>query len=170
MAGRAPPAPASIKEQVVDNLPKRFKSMKFGVQSIQDVVSQGVLEVSQRSLYDLENNRTPVTNGALDPRLGISSKTGKCTTCNLPLQNCVGHFGHVRLALPAFHIGYLRFTMTILQNICKDCGKVLLTEQERRDFLKELRRPGIDNLRRTMICKKINEQCRKCRSAHTAAQ
>lgn len=53
--------------------------------------------------------------------------------------------------------------MTILQNICKTCAKVLLTEQERRDFLKELRRPGIDNLRRTMICKKINEQCRKCK-------
>lgn len=130
------------------------------------MVSQGVLEVSQRDLYDLANNsniRNPVPNGALDPRLGTSSKTGKCATCNLPLQNCVGHFGHVRLALPAFHIGYLRFTMTILQNICKTCAKVLLTEQERRDFLKELRRPGIDNLRRTMICKKINEQCRKCK-------
>lgn len=134
--------------------------------SIQDVVSQGVLEVSQRLLYDIENpnnSRNPLAHGALDPRLGISSKTGKCATCNLPLQNCVGHFGHVRLSLPAFHIGYLRFTMTILQNICKQCGKVLLTEQERRDFLKELRRPGIDNLRRTMICKKINEQCRKCK-------
>lgn len=130
------------------------------------MVSQGVLEVSQRDLYDLANNaniRNPVPNGALDPRLGTSSKSGKCATCNLPLQNCVGHFGHVRLALPAFHIGYLRFTMTILQNICKTCAKVLLTEQERRDFLKELRRPGIDNLRRTMICKKINEQCRKCK-------
>ncbi|KKY32415.1 putative dna-directed rna polymerase iii subunit rpc1 [Diaporthe ampelina] len=163
MATRGAPATAPMKEQVVDNLPKRFKEMKFGVQSIQDVVSQGVLEVSQRTLYDMDNNRAPVANGALDPRLGISSKIGKCSTCNLPLQNCVGHWGHVRLALPAFHIGYLRFTQTILQNICKDCGKVLLTEDERREFLKELRRPGIDNLRRTMICKKINEQCRKCK-------
>lgn len=75
----------------------------------------------------------------------------------------MGHFGHVRLSLPAFHIGYLRFTISVLQNICKLCARVLLTEQERRDFLKELRRPGIDNLRRTMICKKINEQCRKCK-------
>lgn len=51
--------------------------------------------------------------------------------------------------------------MKILENICKTCSRVLLTEQERRDFLRELRRPGIDNLRRTGICKKINEQCRK---------
>lgn len=134
--------------------------------SIQDVVSQGVLEVSQRQLYDIENPINPraaVRHGALDPRLGISSKTGKCETCNLPLQNCMGHFGHVRLSLPAFHIGYLRFTQTILQDICKDCARVLLTEEERRTFLKELRRPGLDNLRRTVILKQINAQCRKCK-------
>jgi len=29
--------------------------------------------------------------------------------------------------------------------------------------LKELRRPGIDNLKRTQICKRINEQCRKAK-------
>lgn len=40
---------------------------------------------------------------------------------------------------------------------------MLLTEQERRSFLKQLRVPGIDNLKRTQICKKINEQCRKAK-------
>ena len=40
---------------------------------------------------------------------------------------------------------------------------MLLTEQERRSFLKQLRAPGIDNLKRTQICKKINEQCRKAK-------
>jgi len=54
--------------------------------------------------------------------------------------------------------------MTTLQNICKDCGRVLLTEIERRQYLKELRRPGIDNLRRTQIVKKINDQCKKVRT------
>ncbi|KAI1001224.1 DNA-directed RNA polymerase III subunit [Podosphaera aphanis] len=75
----------------------------------------------------------------------------------------IGHFGHCRLPLPCFHVGYLKLVTTILQNICKDCARVLLTEAERKSFLKELRRPGIDNLKRTQICKKINEQCRKAR-------
>lgn len=39
-----------------------------------------------------------------------------------------------------------------------------MLEPERRQFLKELRRPGIDNLRRTGILKKINEQCRKVKN------
>ncbi|KAK4126747.1 beta and beta-prime subunits of DNA dependent RNA-polymerase [Parathielavia appendiculata] len=154
------------KDQVVDQLPKRFKALKFGVQSHQDIVSQGVLEVSDNLLYDVENRRTAFPHGPLDPRLGISStnRESKCATCHLGLQECSGHFGHVRLPLPVFHIGYLKYIQATLQNICKDCARVLLQEPERRQFLKELRRPGIDNLRRSAILKKINEQCRKART------
>lgn len=51
--------------------------------------------------------------------MGISSKDGLCETCGEPLQDCNGHFGFVKLALPAFHIGYLKLTIAILQCICK---------------------------------------------------
>lgn len=88
-------------------------------------------------------------------------RESKCSTCHQGLQECPGHFGHVRLPLPVFHIGYLKYIQAILQNICKECAKVLLKEDERRAFLRELRRPGIDNLKRTAILKKINETCRK---------
>ena len=113
--------------------------------SNQDIVNQAVLEVSDQMLYDIENNRAPYKHGPLDPRLvssasfasilvfvlvpgqdaqltrfqGTSSKIGKCATCMQPLQLCTGHFGHIRLPLPVFHIGYLRFIQMILQNICK---------------------------------------------------
>ncbi|KAI9740872.1 MAG: hypothetical protein M1818_004477 [Claussenomyces sp. TS43310] len=154
----------AVKQQVVDKIPKRFKELKFGIQSNQDIVNQAVIEVSDRMLYDIEKNRAPIRNGALDPRLGISAKHGAtCDTCGESLTLCNGHFGHVRLALPAFHIGYLKLVIAILQQICKDCARVLLPEAERRNFLKDLRRPGIDNLKRTQICKKINEQCRKAK-------
>ncbi|EPQ67904.1 RNA polymerase III subunit C160 [Blumeria graminis f. sp. tritici 96224] len=153
----------SIKDSVVDKLPKKFRELKFGIQSIQQMAAQAVLEVSDRTLYDVENQRKPVKNGALDPLMGTSSKTGTCDTCGEGLQTCNGHFGHCRLALPCFHIGYLKLIQMMLQNICKDCARVLLNDTERRSFLKELRRPGIDNLKRTQICKKINLQCRKAK-------
>jgi len=112
-------------------------------------------------LYDVEKNRTPFKHGPLDPRLGTSSKSVKCDTCQDFLQYCTGHFGHVRLPLPVFHIGYLGFIQTILQNICKNCAHILLTEEDRRTCLKEIRRPGLDSMRRTNICKKINLLCKK---------
>lgn len=62
-------AVAPVKHQVVDKLPKRFKSFKFGIQSNQDIVNQGVLEVSDRSMYDIDKGREPTQNGVLDKRL-----------------------------------------------------------------------------------------------------
>ncbi|KAI9768796.1 MAG: hypothetical protein M1840_004610 [Geoglossum simile] len=154
----------SVKEQVVHNVPKRISEIRFGILSSQDIVNQAVIEVSDRNLFDLENGRVPVQNGALDGRLGTSSKSGLCETCGESLQQCNGHFGHVRLSLPAFHIGYFKMIITILQEICKDCARVLLLETERLSYLKDLRTPNIDNMRRTQICKKINIQCRKART------
>ncbi|KAI5795121.1 hypothetical protein EDC01DRAFT_654154 [Geopyxis carbonaria] len=153
-----------MKSQVIDNLPKRIKNVQFGIMSPQDVVKQGVIEVATRELFDLDGGRTPKKNGALDARMGTSSKTGLCETCGEGLQNCNGHFGHVKLALPAFHIGYFKAITTMLQNICKDCSRILLDDNQRRQYLRMLRTPHIDNLRRTGICKKINEQCKKART------
>ncbi|KAI9813204.1 MAG: hypothetical protein M1832_006376 [Thelocarpon impressellum] len=144
----------TVKEQVLGSVPKRIKEIEFGILSNQDIVNQAVTEVSDRQLYDLENDRAPIPNGALDGRL-VDYQA---------LQQCNGHFGHVKLALPAFHIGYFKMIITILQEICKDCARILLTENERRSFLHDLRRPNIDNLRRTQICKKIKAQCRKAKT------
>ncbi|KAL8805595.1 MAG: hypothetical protein Q9182_001860 [Xanthomendoza sp. 2 TL-2023] len=155
-----------VKEQVVDSLPKRIKELIFGIPSCQDIVNQSVLEVCDRELFDLSRDRAPRVNGPLDPRMGLSGKHGTCETCGESLQLCNGHFGVIKLVLPAFHIGYFRLTMAILQNICKDCSRILLPESERRIFLRSLRRPNIDNVQRAAICKKINDQCRKARTCY----
>lgn len=52
-------------------------------------------------------------------------------------------------------------------NCYQDCARILLPESERRSFLKDLRRPNIDNLRRTQICKKINDHCRKAKTCYS---
>jgi DNA-directed RNA polymerase III subunit RPC1 len=59
------------------------------------------VEVAVRNLYD-GNSGQPAAFGCLDRRLGISTKTDVCQTCNLDLQQCVGHFGFIQLHLPVF--------------------------------------------------------------------
>src|SRR5437762_3464117 len=114
------------KSQVVDRVPKVIKEIKFGVLSSQDIVSQSVVEISDRKLFDLENDRAVVRHGPLDGRMGISSKSGTCETCGGVLQVCNGHFGHVKLVLPAFHVGYFKRVIGILQEICKACDLSVL--------------------------------------------
>lgn len=88
----------------------------------QDIVNQGVVEVCDRALFDLARERAPAANGPLDPLMGLSGKVGLCQTCGESMQKCNGHFGYVKLALPALHIGYLKKIIMVLQNICKVHG------------------------------------------------
>lgn len=97
----------------------------------------------------------------MDTHMGISTKVGKCSTCGEGLDKCNGHFGHIKLALPAFHVGYLKHIIEVLNCICKDCSHILLDEAERRSFLRSMRRPGLDNMQRSAISKRIVEECRK---------
>ncbi|KAJ4398727.1 DNA-directed RNA polymerase III subunit C1 (rpo31) [Didymella pomorum] len=155
----------AVKQQVVDKIPARIKHIQFGIYSNQDIVNQAVLEVSDRNVYDLapaaDNTRTLTANGPMDTHMGISSKTGKCGTCGEGLDKCNGHFGHIKLALPAFHVGYLKHIIEVLNCICKDCSRVLLDEVERRRYLRSMRRPDMDTLRRSAVSKRILDDCRK---------
>ena len=102
------------------NLPQiahNFRSSK------QEIVKQSVLEVNDRNIYDLGtvgSNKRLTKNGPNDARMGTSGKNGAlCETCGGTLNECNGHFGRVRLALPAFHIGYFVKIIEVLQDICK---------------------------------------------------
>lgn len=92
--------------------------------SNQDIINQAQVEITDRRLFDLdrqENDRQRqiCENGPLDKRMGISGKRENCETCNEPLLTCNGHFGHVKLILPIFHVGYFKKIIQILQCICK---------------------------------------------------
>ena len=84
-----------------------------------------------------------------------------CETCGCRLADCAGHFGHIKLELPVFHIGYYKSILNTLQNICKTCSRVLLPEAERRSFLAKMRYPYLDGLQKKTLVKRIHERCRK---------
>ncbi|KAF9919505.1 hypothetical protein FBU30_010929 [Linnemannia zychae] len=149
-----------MKEQVHEQAPKKIKQIQFGVLSPQEIVNVSEFEVTQRDLYTLQD-RQPVKYGMLDLRLGTSDKVAACETCGLKQQDCIGHFAHIKLCLPVFHIGYFRAAIVILQNICKGCSRVLLSEKDRRTYLRRLRAPNLENLTRKSIVKAVNEKCKK---------
>ncbi|EGV61865.1 DNA-directed RNA polymerase III subunit C1 (rpo31) [Yamadazyma tenuis] len=152
-----------MKEVVVDITPKRIQGIEFGALSAKEIIAQSEVEVKTRDLYDLEKGRTVKEFGALDTKMGISANSSECSTCHGNLASCHGHFGHIRLALPVFHVGYFKAIIQILQCICKNCGHILLDEQTKRKYLADLRRPYIDNLRRMKILKSVVDQCKKQR-------
>ena len=129
--------------------------------SQQDIDRQGVVEVCDKTFYDVSAGRTTVEHGPLDGRMGTARKNVKCETCGETYETCNGHFGHVKLALPAFHVGYFKIIVTILQQICKECSHILLSDTQCRNFLVELKKRSNDELRRSQTCKKVHGECKK---------
>ena len=54
-----------------------------------------------------EQKKRPRERGLNDPRLGSIDRQFKCGTCEEGMAECPGHFGHIELATPVFHVGML---------------------------------------------------------------
>lgn len=152
-----------MKDVVVDMVPKCIKTLEFSALTPKEIIAQSEIEITSRDLYNLEAGRNIQKNGALDLYMGTSLREAECNTCHGNLVTCHGHFGLIRLVLPVFHVGYFKAIIQVLQCICKGCGAILLDEQTRRAFLRDLRMPHLDNYRRMQTLKKILEQCKKQR-------
>lgn len=63
-----------------------------------------VAKVEFPELYD-EGTQKPRQGGLLDPRMGTIDRNYKCQTCGEGMAECPGHFGHIELAKPVYHIG-----------------------------------------------------------------
>ncbi|CAK9300704.1 unnamed protein product [Gordionus sp. m RMFG-2023] len=150
-----------VKEQFRDCIGAiKINKVSFGIESDANIIREAQTEIVSKVLYE-PGTRKPYHFGVLDPKMGVSSKDVKCETCGKNLIDCVGHFGFISLELPVFHIGYFRLIINILQNICKNCGKVLLSESQKEHYYTILRKPNISYLQRKALRKKINEVCKK---------
>jgi len=146
--------------------PKRVEEIQFGLMSGLDMMQVSELHVRSKQLYVIET-REPVSEGLLDPKLGVSDKSSLCGTCGKSLKSCVGHFGHIDLGLPVFHIGYFKAIQAVLHSICKTCSRVLLANPEKDAFLGIMTSRSIDSNTKTEVRKKIVDLCKKVRACPT---
>jgi DNA-directed RNA polymerase beta' subunit len=68
----------------------------------------------------------PKLNGLSDPRLGTMDRAIKCTTDGASQQDSPGYFGHIELAKPVFHIGFMPTIMKLLRCISFHSSKILV--------------------------------------------
>ena len=141
----------------------KIDRIKFSMMEPLDIVRNSVVEITNRELYHY-NKHDPIMHGPLDKHLGLSVKDGICETCGERATDCVGHFGFIKLALPVYHIGFFRDTLTTLQCCCKYCSKAMMkSESDRIRALSHLKNPALNYLVRKSIIKNNIAQCKKSR-------
>eukprot|EP00268_Persea_americana_P026340 TRINITY_DN25729_c0_g1_i2.p1 TRINITY_DN25729_c0_g1~~TRINITY_DN25729_c0_g1_i2.p1 ORF type:complete len:1385 (-),score=229.29 TRINITY_DN25729_c0_g1_i2:420-4574(-) len=160
MAGEKP-AIAFTKEPYIEDVgPQKLKSIRFTMLSGSEITKSGEVQVYRSDLYD--TTRKPIEHGLLDPRMG-PVKSRECTTCYRSFNDCPGHFGYLKLALPVFNVGYFPTIIEILKCICKFCARILLSEKECIAYLKKMRNPKLEVLQKNALVKKIIGRCKPSR-------
>lgn len=76
----------------------------------------------------LDGKGKPMRGGLGDLRLGTTDRRISCETCTGNMADCPGHFGHIELARPMYHIGFLKTVVSILRCVCFNCSKLLVNE------------------------------------------
>lgn len=166
LADARPPRLSKRKECLEHSAtPMQIQSIKFGIMSAKEIAGAAHIEVNNRDVYDPQD-RSQTRGGALDPRLGAINKRSVCETCNENLQDCIGHFGYIRLCLPVFHAGYFKATLRTLQMICKHCSHVLLNPQLRYKYITALRSPTLSSKShiRGSLLREVWEKSKKVRN------
>ncbi|KAF7272976.1 DNA-directed RNA polymerase II subunit RPB1-like [Rhynchophorus ferrugineus] len=105
---------------------RTVKRVQFGILSPDEIRRMSVTEGGIRYPETMEAGR-PKMGGLMDPRQGVIDRQSRCQTCAGNMTDCPGHFGHIELAKPVFHIGYITKTIKILRCVCFYCSKMLVS-------------------------------------------
>ncbi|CAM0951685.1 unnamed protein product [Alopecurus aequalis] len=96
----------------------KVRAVQFGVLSRDELEAMSVLNIHS-------------TDGLSDPKLGAAvnhKREARCATCDAGSAECPGHFGHLVLAKPIFHIGFMQTVLAVLRCVCINCSKLLANE------------------------------------------
>ena len=77
----------------------------------------------------------PKAGGLSDPRLGTMDRGQKCTTDGASSQDSPGYFGHIELAKPVYHIGFISTVVKVLRCVSFHSSKLLVSPVSRRPSL-----------------------------------
>ncbi|KAK6019697.1 RNA polymerase Rpb1, domain 5 [Ostertagia ostertagi] len=127
---------------------QKVVGVKFSAGSSGFIRQSSHIQVINDRLYEEgARNWTPAKCGPLDQRL-------------VSATNCVGHFGYVDLAFPVFHVGYFKLIIQVIQCICKNCAGLLLSENQRSHFLRQIANPDLNYPQRKTLHRSIVAACK----------
>jgi len=139
---------------------KKLKAVSFGLLSPDVIRKISVGSIITPDTY--EEDGTPIDTGPMSLRLGTIDPTQKCKTCGNKVGQCPGHFGHIELAKPIIHVGFVKIIYQLLQVTCCKCRRLLLPQKDI-DRIKKLmkERPRLWAITRNKVVTKVLKKAAK---------
>jgi len=128
---------------MMHGITKRIGSIKFSCVSPEEIRKMSATKIITADTYDDEGY--PIEMGLMDPHMGVIEPGLRCKTCGCKVDECPGHFGHIDLAMPVIHVGFIKDIKLMLESTCRNCGRIMLTSEQidaRRNDMSEMRDLG----------------------------
>lgn len=117
-------------------IPKLIDHVDFGLMSPEEIRKISVTKIVTADTYDEDGY--PIERGLMDMRLGVVDPGLRCRTCGARSGDCPGHFGHVELARPVIHVGYVDVIYNCLRATCRKCGRILLPDAKLDEYRRQI--------------------------------
>ena len=111
-----------------NEIKKRIYSLNFALLSPDEIRKMSAIKVTTADTYDEDG--FPLDRGLMDLHMGVIEPGLRCKTCNGKVDECPGHFGHIELAMPVIHVGFVKEIKSILEATCNSCGRIKMKEEE----------------------------------------
>jgi DNA-directed RNA polymerase I subunit RPA1 len=95
-------------------------AISFSFFSAREIKDLSVTEVFCPIFYDKKGDS--VIGGLCDPKMGISGRKSKCSTCQENYVSCPGHYGHINFAIPLKNPFLKNIFLKIIKAKCWYCN------------------------------------------------
>jgi len=120
----------------VIGIPRKIAGIRFTLLSPDEIRKMSAVKIITPDTYDEDG--FPYEKGLMDLHLGVIEPGLRCQTCGKKVDECPGHFGHIDLAMPVIHVGYVSMIKDSLRTTCQECGGFLLSEKRKEEYLQAL--------------------------------
>ncbi len=138
---------------------KRINSIKFALLSPEEIRKMSAVKVITADTYD--DDGFPIDKGLMDLHMGVIEPGLRCKTCGGKVDECPGHFGHIELAMPVIHVGFVKNIKNYLDATCRECGRIKLKDDEIEIYkqkIEEAKKMGASPMQLFVIYKKIIDE------------
>ena len=102
---------------------QKITGVQFSILSPEEIRKRSVAEIFTQETYE---NDKPKIGGLFDPRMGVLDHGNICPTDKLNNRESPGYFGHIELALPVFHMHFMKYIINTMKCVCWKCSKLLI--------------------------------------------
>ncbi|VEL23211.1 unnamed protein product, partial [Protopolystoma xenopodis] len=143
---------------------REVRFLQFGILAPDEIKQMSVTPDGGIKYPETMEGGKPKLGGLMDPRQGCVDRSAICQTCSGNMSSCPGHFGHIELAKPVFHIGFLKKTLKMLRCVCFYCSKILVDVESPR--IREILRKTKGDARRRIAF--MYEECKSRQECFTS--